>query len=267
MSHDIHPTAIISQDVKIGKDVKILPYCVIEGDVEIGDGCVIGPYAHISNWVKIGTNTKIYMSASIGEEPQDYAFDGTVGLVEIGSGCKIREFVTIHMPVIKDGVEDKTVLDDGVFMMACSHLAHNGKIGKNSVLANSALIAGYGEVEEEVFISANVGLHQFTQIGAYSMIGFGAKIAQNVPPFMLVDGIPATVRGLNVIGLRRKGFNAEQRKNIKDAFKMLYCGESYSNACLQIEEKYPQDENVVRLVQFVRESSKRGIVGSYERKG
>lgn len=255
--NNIHNTAIISSTVKLGDNITIGPYSVIEGDIEIGDNCIIGPFVHITNKVKIGNNTKIFPYAAIGELPQDYSYDGQIGLVEIGSGCIIREGVTIHMP-IKPNEGEKTVLGDNVFLMAYSHVAHNVKIGNNTVMANGTLLAGFVIVEDNVFISGNVAVHQHCRIGGYSIIGALTKITQDVPPFLMVDGNPARAYGLNVVGLRRKGFTQEQRTIIKKAYKILYSGQPYRDAIKTIEENF-QDPNVIRIVNFVK-SSKRGII-------
>jgi UDP-N-acetylglucosamine acyltransferase len=259
--NDIHPSAIIGQDVVLGDGIKIHPYAVIDGKVEIGDGCIIGPYVHLTGWVKIGKRTKIYAHAAIGEDPQDYSFDGTPGLVEIGDECLIREGVTIHTPVHGDE-GCKTIVANRAFLMANCHVAHNVEVGENTVVANGTLLAGFAKVEERVFLSGNIGVHQFCQIGAYCIVAPVAKVVQNIPPFMTADGNPATVHGLNVIGLKRNGFKEEERSKIKDAFKMLYySGLGYRAACDEIEAKYQNDPWITRLTAFVRQS-KRGIIGA-----
>lgn len=258
---DIHPTAVLGKNVKIGKDVKILPYCVIDGDVEIGDGCEIGPFVHVTGWVKMGGGCKVYAGAAIGTSPQDYSYDGTPGLVEIGEKCLIRESATIHTPVVKDHPGDKTVLGDGVFMMANSHVGHNVKIGSGTVLVNSAAMGGYVVVEENVFLSACVCVHQFCRIGAYAIVGAVTKVAQDVPPFVMADGNPPLYHGLNVVGLRRRGFEQERRTRIKNVFQKLYSGISFREACDEIESEYGSDEDAKRIVEFVR-AAKRGIISN-----
>ncbi|OHD57042.1 MAG: acyl-[acyl-carrier-protein]--UDP-N-acetylglucosamine O-acyltransferase [Spirochaetes bacterium GWF1_51_8] len=259
--NDIHPTAIIGQDVVLGDGIKIHPYAVLDGKVEIGDGCIIGPYVHLTGWVKIGKRTKVYAHASIGEDPQDYTFDGTPGLCEIGDDCLIREGVTIHTPVHGDE-GCKTSVANGAFLMANCHVAHNVEVGEKAIVANGTLLAGFVKVGEKVFLSGNIGIHQFCWIGAYSIVSPCAKVVQNVPPFMTADGNPAIVHGLNVVGLRRNNFPETQRSKIKDAYKMLYySGMGFRDACDEIEAKYSSDEWVMKLVTFVRES-KRGIIGA-----
>ncbi len=257
---DIHPTAVIGKGVKIGKDVKILPYCVIDGDIEIGDGCVIGPFAHITGWVNIGRGNKILSGAVIGTPPQDYAYDGSPGLVEIGDDCILREAVTIHTPVVNGHPDDTTRVGNKVFLMVNAHVAHNAKIGDNTVIVNNTAIAGYSIVENNVFLSANIGVHQFCRVGAYSIVGAVTKIVQDVPPYAMIDGHPAVFHGLNVVGLRRNGFAQEARNRIKEVYQLLYGGKGYREACDDIEAQFGDDPYAKRIVEFVR-SAKRGIIG------
>ncbi len=256
--NNIHPSVILGKNVKLGENVEIKPYCVIEGDIEISDNCVIGPFSHITGWAKIGKGTRIFSGAAIGEPPQDYSFNGEPGLIEIGESCIIREGVTIHTP-IHGGNGEKTIVGDNVFLMANSHVGHNSKIGSNSILTNGCLLAGFVVLEESTNMSGNSAVHQNCRVGAFAMIGGLGKVVQDVPPFMIVDGNPAKVYGLNVVGLRRGGFNQEQRTIIKDALRMLYGKGLLKERLAAMEEKYSGNNSVLRLISFVR-SSKRGIV-------
>lgn len=257
---NIHPTAIISKDVSIGEGVFIGPYSVLEGKGEISDGCIIGPHTYLTGWYKIGSKTQIHSGVSIGEPPQDYSFDGAPGLIEIGSGCRIREGASIHTPVHGDQGE-KTSVGDNTFLMANSHLGHNDKVGSNCILTNGCLLAGYVTVEDFAILSGNVVVHQMCRVGAYSMTGGVAKVVQDIPPFSLCDGNPAMMHGLNVVGLRRRGINQQQRSIIKNAYRILYSGAGMKDALAEMEEKYGDDETVRHLIDFVR-GSKRGIVSS-----
>lgn len=259
---NIHPTALVGDQVSVGENVTIHPYTVINGDIEIGDGCEIGPFSTIIGWVKIGAKTRIYPGAVIGSEPQDLTYDGTPGLIEIGEKCVLREGTTVHTPVHGDRGE-KTIIGDGVYLMVGSHIAHNAKVGNYTIIANSTHLAGYVVIEERVFLSANIGVHQYTRIGAYTMVGAVTKVAQDIPPFMLADGHPCRIRGINVVGLRRGGFDQEQRNRIKAAFKTIFLSrKSFSDACNDVEAKYGDDPNVMRMVHFIRET-KRGVMSYY----
>lgn len=262
---DIHSTAIIGQDVVIGEGVKIHPYCILEGKIEIGDGCEIGPYVYIKGWVQIGKNTKIYAGAVIGEDPQDHSYDGVQGLVQIGSDCLIREYVTIHSPVVSDK-GNRTICGNHVMLMATSHMGHNSVVEDNAILANSALLAGYVQVGKGAFLSGNVAVHQFCRIGAYVIIGAVSKAAADIPPFAMSTGSPAVFHGLNVVGLRRNGFDQNQRSAIKGAYSILYSGKGYRDALEEIKATYPDDPNVNMIVEFVSEALKnRGIASLHGR--
>jgi UDP-N-acetylglucosamine acyltransferase len=256
--NQIHPTVLIDSHVQLGENIKIHPYSLIEGQIEIGDGVEIGPFVHISGWAKIGKNTKIYSGASIGNPPQDYSFDGQKGLIEIGENCCVREGATIHTPVHGDKGE-KTIVGNNVLMMVNSHVAHNCIVGNNAIMVNGSLLGGYAILEESAILSGNVAVHQLCRVGAYSMVGGLGKVVQDIPPFMMADGVPAVVHGLNVVGLRRNGFTQADRSVIKDVYKTIYSGFLLKESLKQLEEKYKNNANVERMINFIR-NSKRGIV-------
>ncbi len=260
---DVHPTAIVGDKVRLGERVKISPYAVLDGEINIGDDCEIGPFVHITGLVNIGARTRILSAAAIGEPPQDLSYDGTPGLVEIGSDCVLREYVTVHTPI--EGDQGKiTSVGDHCFFMANSHVAHNVKVGSHVIMANGALLAGFVQVGDYAFISGNVAVHQFCRIGSYVMVGGLAKVVQDVPPFVMVDGTPAHVHGLNIVGLRRGGFDRVQRSRIKEAFKLLYSGISFKEAVKKLKEKTGDDPLIHEMIE-IAENTKRGLV-TYEKK-
>ncbi|MEJ5283949.1 MAG: acyl-ACP--UDP-N-acetylglucosamine O-acyltransferase [Brevinematia bacterium] len=259
---EIHPTAILGENVKLGENVRIKPYTVINGNVEIGDGCEIGPLVHITGWVKIGQNVKVHSFAAIGEPPQDYSFNGEDGLIEIGSNSVLREGVTVHTPV-NGASGEKTIVGESCFLMANSHVAHNAKLGKNVVLANGCLLAGYVIVEDYVFLSGNVAVHQHCRVGEYSIAGGLTKITQDVPPYSMAEGDPAKHYGINSIGLKRRNIEVEDRNIIKEAYKIFYDRSRTRTESLKIlEETFPSNKYVKRIVEFIK-SSKRGIIDSH----
>lgn len=259
--NQIHPTAIIGSDVTLGQNVSVGPYTVLSGKIEIGDNCQIAASVHIMGDVKIGEFTAIHSFTAIGDAPQDYSFDGSPGLIEIGKNCKIREGVTIHTPVNK-GVNSKTLIDNNVFIMTNSHVGHNSRIGEYSTLASGCLLAGHVEIENHVFVSGNVAIHQFCRVGSFSIIGGLGKTVQDVPPYSIADGNPLMIYGLNIVGLRRNEFSQEQRNRIKDVFKIYFSKKSRNEALALIDEKYPNDPIIQKFTRFVRES-KRGITKCY----
>ncbi len=259
---DIHKTAVIGEKVRLGKNVKIHPYAVLDGQIEVGDGCEIGPFVYLTGWAEIGKGSRIYSGATVGEPPQDYDFDGTPGLVRIGEHTVIREGVTIHTPVKGDqgGV---TSVGNEVMLMVNSHVAHNVIVGDRTVVANNTPLAGYVEVGHDVFISGNCGVHQFCRIGSYAMVGVLTRVTQDIPPFFLINGPVAEARGLNSVGLRRKGFLRQERANLKEAYKAIYSGMERKRVYEELLGKFPEDQNVHYLVNFCKDASKRGFVGQH----
>lgn len=256
---NIHPSAVLGKDVKLGENVTIHPYVVIDGNVEIGDNCTIFPFVYITGWVKIGRNNKIHSSASIGEPPQDYSFDGTPGLVEVGDNCLLREGVTIHTPVHGDQGE-VTRVGSNVFLMSNVHIGHNVKVSDNVVMASGCVVGGYSIVEEYAFLSGNVAVHQFCRVGAYAIVGGVTKVAQDMPPYLMADGNPLTCHSVNVVGLKRRGFSQEQRSQIKDFYKTLYDRSRPRRESLTLlEESTKGNEILSRIVKYVKDS-KRGLV-------
>ena len=215
----IHPTAIVDKSVELGRNCKIGPYAVIQGNVTIGDDTTIGPYAVIVGNTSIGKGNSIHGHVYIGNLPQDVTYGGCETYVKIGDHNVIREFATIHKGT-KAG--SSTVVGDNNYLMVASHVAHNCRLGNNIIMVNCASLGGYVEVHDHAFLGGFAAIHQFVRIGSYSICGVLAKVTKDIPPFMMIDGNPALVKGLNLIGLKRKGFNAERREKLKRAYKILY---------------------------------------------
>ena len=250
----IHSTAIVSKKAKIDSGVEIGPYAIIEDDVKIGAGVKIYPRAHICGGTEIGEGTEVHMGAVIGHTPQDIAFEGKKTYTKIGKKNIIREYVTIHRGT-KEGTA--TTLGDGNFLMALSHLGHNCVLGNRVIIANGALLAGYVTVGDDVFISGNVVVHQFCNIGKLAIIGGFSGVNKDVPPYMAVRG-PSSVWAINLVGLRRARLGRDVLKGIKEAFTLLYKSELNTQQALEkILEGNPCDE-VKYMVEFIK-GSKRGI--------
>ena len=250
----IHPTAIVDKSVEVDPSAEIGPGVIIEGGVRIHKGVKLLANAYICRGTEIGEGTEVHMGAVIGNAPQDYAYKGAETFTKIGKNNVIREYVTIHRGT-KEGTS--TVVGDNNFIMVQAHLGHNCDVGNNVIIANGALLAGYVQVSEGAFISGNVVFHQFCRIGQYAMIGGFTGVNQDVPPYLTVRG-PSVIRGVNLVGLRRAGFNRERITEVKDAYKMLFLSDMSEEAALAaIKEKYSSDE-IALLVSFI-ESSKRGI--------
>jgi UDP-N-acetylglucosamine acyltransferase len=232
----------------------IHPTAIIEDNVEIGSDCEIMAYAVIKRFTRIGARNRIFEHAVIGGEPQDVKFKGEKSFLEIGDDNQIREFCTFHRA---NGEGETTRIGSRNFFMVGVHVAHNCAIGDDNIFANDVALAGHITIEDHVFLSNNVGAHQFVRMGRYAMIGGKSKIVQDVLPFFITDGNPARVRGVNSVGLRRAGFSEEARRALKEAYKKLF------RSATPVEEVLQQlgqvdDEHVAHLVSFIR-GSKRGF--------
>jgi UDP-N-acetylglucosamine acyltransferase len=235
--------------------MKIHPTAIIEDDVDIGVDCEIAAYAVIKRFTRIGDRNRIFEHAVIGGEPQDVKFKGERSYLEIGDDNLIREFCTLHRA---NGEGETTRIGSRNFFMVGVHVAHNCQIGDDNVFANEVALAGHITIEDHVFISNNVGAHQFVRMGRYAMVGGKSKIVQDVLPFFITDGNPARVRGINSVGLRRAGFSEEATRSLKDAYRKLFrSAMPVQDALRELEQV--DDENVSHLVRFIR-SSMRGFI-------
>ena len=214
----IHPTAIVSKHAEIDPSVEIGPYAIIEDDVKISRDVKIYAHAYICNGPRIGEETEIHMGAILGHLPQDLAYDGKKTYLKIGKKNIIREYATIHRGTKENTA---TVIGDENFLMGLSHIAHNCVLGNKVILVNGALLAGYVTVGDMAFISGNVVVHQFCNIGKLAIIGGFSGVNKDVPPYMAVRG-PSIVHSINLVGLRRAGFKNDVIKEIKEAFMLIY---------------------------------------------
>ena len=216
----VHPTAVIDPRARIAPDVEIGPYAVVGPDVEIGAGCWIGTHAVVTGHTRIGRRNRIFQFSSIGEIPQDKKYQGEPTRLEIGDGNTIREFCTFNCGTLQDaGV---TRVGDDNWFMAYVHLAHDCQVGSHTVFANSASLAGHVHVGDYAILGGFTGVHQFCRIGAHSITGAGSIVRQDVPPYVTASGNPAKPYGLNVEGLKRRGFTADTLTRLNRAYKTLY---------------------------------------------
>ncbi len=252
----IHKTAIIDPSAELGSNVDVGPFTVIEADVTIGDGTAIGPNVSIRPYTSVGPRCNIHAGVVLGGIPQDVNFEGGKSFVTIGANCQIREYVTINRGTQTDSV---TEIGDDCFLMALSHFGHNVKLGRNVIVANGALLAGYVNVGDQVFISGNCVLHQFVTVGRLAMLGGSCGISKDIPPFCLVKPLEGnTIAGLNSVGLRRSTLATKERQEIKEAFKLLYLsGLNISHALEEIKATFPSGP-ASEFATFIEES-KRGI--------
>jgi UDP-N-acetylglucosamine acyltransferase len=251
----IHPTAIIDPRAEIEIDVEIGPYVVIDGPVKMNHGTRVMSHSYLTGWTEIGADNEIHSGAVIGDTPQDTAYKGEVTYLKIGDDNIIREHVQIHRGTAPGSA---TIVGNHNFFMANSHIGHNCKLGDNVILANAALLGGYVEVGNNVFISGNCVVHQFVRIGDYSLMRGLSGTSRDVPPYAIIDW-QHTVRGVNVIGLKRAGFDDKRIREIRDAFRVLFRkGRNLSLAVKEIEAHAKTNSDVAVLVDFIK-SSKRGV--------
>jgi UDP-N-acetylglucosamine acyltransferase len=248
-------TARVDPAADIGPRARIGEYCIIESDVSIGAECVLEPYVYVKRWTTLGERNEVSAGTVLGTDPLDKHFSGARSYLRIGNGNRIREHYTISRGTAPESV---TAIGDGNYIMTSGHIAHNCKIGNNSVVASCALIAGYVEVEDEAFISGGVVVHQYSKIGRLAMIGGNTRINSDVPPFFLYAGYNVQAKGLNVVGLKRAGYKASDLSVLKKAYHLLYrSGLKLEDALAKIESELPTPETL-HLVEFIRRSE-RGI--------
>ncbi len=259
----ISPLAYIHPDARIGSDVTVEPFACIAGDVEIGDGCWIGPGAVIHDGARIGKRCKIHTAASISCLPQDLKFQGEKTTCRIGDDNDIHEYVTISRGTKSTGT---TVVGDGNLLMAYVHVAHDCVVGSHCVIANRVSLAGEVHVGDWAVIGGHAAIHQWTRIGAHSMIQGGALLGQDLPPYVIVRNDTLRFAGINKIGLSRRGFTPERIAEIHEACRILFqSGMNYLNGCDEVERTVPQSPERDQLLEFIR-TSQRGIIKPYEAK-
>lgn len=247
----IHPTAVIHPSAQLHPTVQIGAYAVIGEHVKVGAGSIVGHHVVLEGWTEIGERNHIFPGAAIGLEPQDLKYDGSLGLVRIGNGNQIREFVTIHRPTFDDRI---TLIGNGNLLMAYVHVGHECVIEDQVIISNSVQMAGHVHIESKARLSGVLGIHQFVWIGRHSMIGGMSRIDRDVPPFMIVEGNPSRVRSLHKIGLERSGFSTDELQVLKKAYRTLYRSGLTLNQALERLELLPQTEHLQHLEQFIERS-------------
>jgi len=259
----IHPTAIIDPQAQLDDTVQVGPYAVIGPEVRIGAGTRVGPHTVIEGRTTIGRDNAIYQFASIGAMPQDMSHGGEVTELIIGDRNTIREFCTFNTGTFKE--QGVTRVGSDNWIMAYVHLAHDVVVGDHCVLANNATLAGHVQVGDWATIGGLTGVHQFVHVGAHAMIGFQGHVAQDVAPYMTVDGNPLEVRAVNLTGLRRRGFSNDRIGVIRQIHKLLFRdGTTLEQSVANIEAlKQGQDAESIRDIQAMLDflaGAKRGLV-------
>ncbi|MCL6433227.1 MAG: acyl-ACP--UDP-N-acetylglucosamine O-acyltransferase [Leptolyngbyaceae cyanobacterium HOT.MB2.61] len=257
----IHPTAVIHPNAELHPTVQVGAYAVIGPKVKVGPGTTIGHHVILDGWTEIGARNQIFPGVAIGLEPQDQKYDGSESLVRIGDDNYIREYVTINRAT---GAGEATVIGNGNWLLAYVHVAHNCVIEDQVVITNAASLAGHVWVESRARIGGMVGIHQFVHVGRLAMIGAMGRIDRDVPPYTLVEGHPARVRSLNLVGLKRAGFaenGGQALRSLKKAFRILYRSGLTFNEALEQLDGLSDSEHVQHLYQFLQKSQKPGRRG------
>jgi UDP-N-acetylglucosamine acyltransferase len=256
----IHKTAIIGDGASIAPDAQIGPYAVIGDHVVIGSGTKVGAHTVIDGHTKIGSQCHIFPSVSIGLDPQSISYKGEPTGVVIGDRVTIREFATVHRGTKEDGL---TVIGDDCFLMNYTHVAHDCKVGKGVVMANAATLAGHVVVGDATVMAGACVFHQFVRIGRLCMVSGLTGSRVDLPPFVVLDGRPPTIRGVNLIGMRRQKVSPSARSAIKNAYRMLYrSGLNFSQAIIELEKGSQIVPEVKEIIDFFK-TSKRGVLGLF----
>jgi UDP-N-acetylglucosamine acyltransferase len=216
---NIHPLAVVSPQACIAGDVTIGPFCIIEGDVVIAEGCRLAGRVVVKDGTRLGPNNQVHEGVVLGGFPQHLKVQEQLGRVVIGACNTIRENATIHRAMRADAA---TTVGNNNLLMVNAHVAHDCRVGNNVVIANNTMLAGHVMVEDRAFLSGAVGVHQFCRIGRLAMVGGHARIVQDVPPYVTVDGNSGHIVGLNLIGLRRNGFSPQDVLRLKQAYRLIY---------------------------------------------
>ncbi|WP_300725307.1 acyl-ACP--UDP-N-acetylglucosamine O-acyltransferase [uncultured Bacteroides sp.] len=253
----ISPLAYVDPEAKVGKNVEIGPFVFIDKNVVIGDNNVIMPNVNIMYGSRIGNNNRIFPGAVIGAIPQDLKFKGEETTAEIGDNNSIRENVTINRGTAAKG---KTVVGSNNLLMEGVHVAHDAKIGNGCIIGNSTKMAGEIVIDDFSIISANVLMHQFCHVGGYGMIQGGCRFSKDIPPFIIAGREPIAYSGINIVGLRRRGFSNELIENIHNTYRIIYnSGKNVTDALVQVREEIPMSPEIEYIISFI-ENSERGII-------
>lgn len=253
----IHPLAVVSGQARLGKDVSIGPFCVIEGDAQIGDGCRLESHVIIKAGTSLGCRNHVFEGCVLGGLPQHVRPPAQPGGLVIGDDNTLREQVTIHRSLFTD---QSTIVGDSNLLMVNVHVAHDCRVGKNAILVNNAMLAGHVTVEDRAYIAGAVGVHQFCRIGGLTMIGGAARVVKDVPPYVTLDGGTGAVVGLNLVGLRRNGFQAAQVAEIKAAYRLIYrSGLPWNEMLERLRAEFPTGP-AARFHAFFLSGGSRGFV-------
>ncbi len=252
----IHPTAIIDPKAELDSTVDVGPYAVIDGGVKLGAGCQVGPHVYLTGQTTAGSNNVFHASCVIGDVPQDFKYKGEPTRLRIGDGNTFREHVTVNC---SNKMEEDTIIGSHNLLMIHCHLGHNVELGNHCIVANGALLSGHVVVGDRAFISGNCMVHQFVRVGTMALMQAGSAISKDLPPYCIARGANG-ICGLNIVGLRRNGFTAEERLQLKQAYHLLFRSRERLVVSLEKARERFTSPKLLTLIDFVA-TSKRGICG------
>src|SRR5437764_6543630 len=253
----IHPTAIVNARTEIGPGTIVGPYCIVGPDVVLGANSWLQHHVTLAGPMTAGARNKFYAYCSIGQQTQDLKYQDEPTYLEIGDENTFREFVTVNRSTTSDG---KTRIGHRGNFLAYSHIGHDCNVGNEVVFSNNGTLAGHVEVGDNAVMGGLTAVHQFCRIGRFAITGGCSKIVQDVAPFMIADGNPAEIRGVNLVGLERKNYPAESVKLIKEAFRLIYRSKYNTGQALEaVRKELPQNDDIREIVEFI-EKTERGII-------
>ena len=253
----IHPTAIVDPQAEIGPGTIVGPYCIVGTGVVLGADCWLQHHVTLAGPMTAGARNKFYAYCSIGQQTQDLKYEGEPTYLEIGDENTFREFVTVNRSTTAEG---KTRIGHQGNFLAYSHIGHDCVVGDAVVFSNNGTLAGHVFVGDHAIMGGLTAVHQFCRLGRFAITGGCSKIVQDVPPFMIADGNPAKVRGINIIGLERNGFTAESIRTIKEAFRLIYRSKFNTRQAVEaIQQELAASDEITQIVEFIQ-ASERGII-------
>jgi UDP-N-acetylglucosamine acyltransferase len=254
----IHPTALVEDGAKIGAGVKIGPFCTVGPEVELGEGCQLISHVALAGRTTVGPRTRIFPFASIGHIPQDLKYRGEASTLTIGADCMIREGVTLNPGTEGGGL--KTVIGDRCAFLANSHVGHDTKVGNDCILSNNVMLAGHVTVGDFVIFGGGSAVIQFARVGSHAFVGGMSGLENDLIPYGMAMGNRAHLAGLNIIGLRRRGFTREQIHDIRRAYRLLFADEgTLSERVEDVGEEFSSHPFVHEILDFIRDGKDRSI--------
>jgi UDP-N-acetylglucosamine acyltransferase len=258
LSTTIHPSALVEESAELGEGVSIGPFCHVGGNVKLGDHTKLESHVVVAGRTTIGAGCHIFPFASIGHRPQDLKYHGEPSTLEIGANTTMREYVTVQPGTEHGGMITK--VGEQCLLMASAHVAHDCNIGNQVILGNNVMMAGHCTVESHVIVSGGSAAHQFVRIGEHAFVGGLTGVENDVIPYGMVIGNRAALNGLNIVGLRRRGFNRDEVHTIRQAYRLLFSDEgTLAERVDDVAQMFPDSPSVKRVIDFIRSRSDRAL--------